>query len=111
QRDDVRQLRRALDQAVTREDLLEQGRAGPRQSHDEYRVRRGTAHALARPEKLLVEQLYLPRGVEDVLFRVEAVMAPANGVALPVVLERFVVLAPVLQCLAEREREVGLVVR
>ncbi len=40
-RDQVRQLLRALDERMTREDLLEQGRARARQTDDEDRIGRG----------------------------------------------------------------------
>src|SRR5271169_6411808 len=49
------QLERGLDRRVTGENLLNQGRPGPRQADDEYRVRRGGAEPRTLGEESLIE--------------------------------------------------------
>src|SRR5262249_40929711 len=48
----IRELHRALDLRVRRQDLLEQRRAGARQADDEDRVRRLTSPAATLPEEI-----------------------------------------------------------
>src|SRR5690606_28585189 len=57
QRGEFGKLRRALDQRVARQDLLDQGRAGARHADDEDRVWRGDAVSGPLPEEFRVIDL------------------------------------------------------
>ena len=82
-----RQLHRAFHLGMTREDLLDQGRAGARQADDEYRIRGRTARADALTQELARKE---PTGSQHETrgrFRLVAELAPAQTVRLGIVLK------------------------
>ncbi len=107
--DDVRQLHGALDLAVRREDLLEQGRARARQADDEDRVRPRIAETGALREKFFCKQSLGARHRGRVLVRVIADQALADAVALRVMAEGRFPFAGVFQRLADRKVEMEAV--
>src|SRR5262249_49572755 len=102
----VRQLHRALDERMARQDLLDERRAGARQADDENRIRRWAANARASCEEIASEHFLRAAHVLAQFGSFVANSAAAAIVALRVVLERRGIVARVLERLAHREVEV-----
>src|SRR6516225_1810848 len=102
----LRQLHRSLDQGVTRQHLLQQGRACARQSDDEYRVRCQSSCPAARGKKIPGQYLPGPLHVGQVVVGPVGVRAPADLIAARVVAEGGLILGGVLEGFAERKLEV-----
>ena len=102
----LRQLHRALDQGVARQDLLEQRRAGPRQADDEDWVGGLGAGTGALGEELARAHLHALLDVGGRGLRIVGMELQAQRVAACIVRERLLVQRPVLERLAERELEV-----
>ena len=102
----IRQLDRSLHQGVTREYLLDQGRTGARQPHDEYRNGRDRDRRNPAGRKKFRAELALgPAHETAVLVRAVRMMESVLRVAGRVVGERALVRPLVLERLAEREFE------
>ena len=103
---DVGQFHRAFDLRVRGEDLLEQRRSGPRQPDDEDGRRIVAAPALALLEELARAEFDLLADRPLERLRTVVALRLLERIAPRVELERLVVLAAILERLAEREAEV-----
>src|SRR5437763_12333747 len=102
----VRELHRALDLRVRGEDLLDEGRPGARQPDDEDRIRPLAPPACAGGEEFAGSEACLQAEIALHGAEIEAALGFLERVAALVVTEGFLVFAPVLERLAERETEV-----
>ena len=103
-----RQLRRALDLAVARQDLLDQRRARARQADDQDRVR-----CVATLSRMLLEQLAREHGCDLLVAQLHRDGIVEHRLALPlvagvVVMPGAVVVALVLVRLGQREAEMDV---
>src|SRR5882757_6978105 len=74
---DIGQLHRALDQRMARQNLLEQGRTGPRQADYEYGIRVRGAIVLTIGKELRCEQrLYAPHMLAHLIGLVRQLSVP-----------------------------------
>ncbi len=108
QGDDLRQLHRALDQRMARQDLFDQGRARAREADDEDGIGRIVAPGLAFGEEIGAEQFdrapHAGAGVVGAIGKAGA----AAGIAALIELEGFGMLARVFQGLAQGELELAV---
>src|SRR5208282_6101633 len=102
----VGQLDRALDLRVTRENLLEQGRARARQADDEDRIARRRTRTSPSLEELPGKEMPAVLDEALILTRTVGMLLPMDGIALGIVTKRRLVHLLVLERLAERELEV-----
>jgi hypothetical protein len=105
-RGDLRQLHGAFDRGVAGQDLLEQGGTGARQADDEDRIGRVGAEARAPLEERAGITALDPRHPRRSVLGAVRQGGAAQFVAMPVMLERDLVFALVLQRLADREFQV-----
>ncbi len=99
---DVRQLHRAVNRGMGGEDLLDQGRAGPRHAHNEDRIGTRATHAAPRLEEFPRADLLLALHGLNQGLRVAVQLRFLESVAARVERKRFLVVAPVLERLGER---------
>src|SRR5882757_5266609 len=84
---DIGQLHRALDQRMARQNLLEQGRAGPRQADYEYRIWRRSTVVPAIGKKLRREQRFYPPHMRAHLIGLVRQLSVPQLISLGVMLE------------------------
>src|SRR5579883_1361007 len=101
-----RQLDGALDLRVACEDLLEQGRARPRQTHDENRITSRGPPAASRLEELPGEEPATRLDELRILLRTVRMLLAPQRVAARIVAEGAFVRGAILESLAEREMQV-----
>ncbi len=100
---------RAFDRGMGCQDLLDQGRTGARQAHDEDRIRvRGATVPVAR-KQLRGADGDLQAGVALEQLRLVLALGALERVAARVVFERLLILLPVLECLAQRKAQVAAI--
>ena len=107
--EDILQLHGALHLRVTRQDLLEQRRAGARQADDEDRRGTWVAAAAVRRKEAGIEECANARAAPLEHPDVERLVETAQGVALSVVHEGLRVRRALLEGLAERKLQLRLV--
>ena len=105
ERDDVGQLHRAFDERVAPENLLDQSRAGARQTDDKNCIRRGRAPGATCGKELACKKhatsVHMIRDLAGIVVE----RATAKTIAFAIVLKRLRIALVILERLSEREMQ------